>query len=58
MQSNNPSKASRASDELVELALIAAYLYVCFTALLYLKASILKAHGIEYAHFGLAPSKQ
>jgi hypothetical protein len=60
MKSNNPSKVAiskRVSDELIEFAIIAAYLYVCFTALLYLKASILKAHGIEFAPFGLAAVK-
>jgi hypothetical protein len=60
MQNNNPSKVSigkRATDELKEFAIIAAYLYVCFAALLYLKVSILKAHGIEFASFGFAAVK-
>jgi hypothetical protein len=60
MQSNSPSKvpiAKRATDELKEFAIIAAYLYVCFTAILYLKASILKAQGIEFAPFGFAAIK-
>ena len=60
MQSSNPSKVSlgkRAIDELKEFAIIAAYLCVCFTAILYLKAAILKAHGIEFAPFGLAAVK-
>jgi hypothetical protein len=60
MQGNNPSKISigkRAADELKEFAVIAAYLYVCFTAILYLKASILKARGIEFAPFGFAAVK-
>jgi hypothetical protein len=47
----------RAADELKEFAVIAAYLYVCFTAILYLKASILEAHGIPYAPFGFAAVK-
>lgn len=57
MQSENPSKASltkRATDELKEFAIIAAYLCVCFTAILNLKASILKAEGVEFAPFGFA----
>jgi hypothetical protein len=60
MESNNPSKVSirkRATDELKEFAVIAAYLYICFTAILYLKASILKAHGIAFAPFGFAAVK-
>jgi hypothetical protein len=60
MQANIPSKAAiskRAADELKEFAVIAVYLYICFTAILYLKASILKAHNIEYAPFGLAAVK-
>ena len=50
MKSNSPAKISlrkRVTDELEEVAIIAAYLYVCFAAILYLKVSILKAHGIE-----------
>ena len=60
MQSHDPSKmsvAERAADEFREFAIIAAYLCVCFTAILYLKASILKAHGIEFAPFGFAAVK-
>jgi hypothetical protein len=60
MQSNNPSKVSirkRATDELKDFAIIAAYLYVCFAAIFYLKVSILKAHGIEFASFGFAAIK-
>ena len=60
MKRNDSSRASlgeRATDELKEFAIIAAYLYVCFTAILYLKASILKAQGIEFAPFGFAAIK-
>ena len=46
-----------ALDELREFVVIAAYLFVCFTALAYLKASILRAHGIEFAPFGFAAIK-
>jgi hypothetical protein len=57
MQNRNPSKASltqRATDELKEFIIIAVYLCVCFAAILNLKASILKAEGIEFAPFGFA----
>jgi hypothetical protein len=57
---DTPSKtalAQRAADELKEFAIIAIYLFVCFAALLYLKASILRAHDIEFAPFGLAAAK-
>jgi hypothetical protein len=58
MKRNDSSSLSkRAADELKEFAIIAAYLYVCFTAILYLKASILKARGIEFAPFGFAAIK-
>jgi len=49
--------AKRITDELKEFAVIAVYLYVCFTALAYLKAAILHAHGIEFAPFGFAAAK-
>ena len=51
------SIGKKVSDELVEFAVIAAYLYVCFTALLFLKASILRAEGIPFAPFGFAAVK-
>lgn len=60
MKSENASTASigkRAIDELKEFAVVAAYLCVCFTAILYLKASILKAEGIAFAPFGFAVIK-
>ena len=49
--------AKRAIDELKEFLIIAAYLYVCFTALAYLKAAILQAHGVSFAPFGIAAMK-
>jgi hypothetical protein len=49
--------STRVKDELREFAVIAAYLFICFTALAYLKASILKAHGIAFAPFGFAAIK-
>jgi len=60
MQARGPAKASfgdRIGNELREFAVIAAYLYICFTALAYLKAAILQAHGIPFAPFGLAAVK-
>ncbi|HXX25465.1 MAG TPA: hypothetical protein VEJ40_02285 [Pseudolabrys sp.] len=47
----------RLTDELVEFVVIAAYLWICFTAILYLKSSILKAEGIAFAPFGFAVVK-
>jgi len=49
--------ATRIKHELREFAVIAAYLFICFTALAYLKATILRAHGIEFAPFGFAAVK-
>ena len=60
MNSRNPPKVSigaKVADELKEFAIIAAYLYVCFTALLFYKASILRAHDIPFAPFGFAVAK-
>lgn len=48
---------TRVKHELREFAVIAAYLFVCLPALAYLKASILRAHGIEFAPFGFAAVK-
>jgi hypothetical protein len=44
----------RVVHELKEFAVIAAYLFVCFTAVACLKAAILKAHGISFAPFAFA----
>jgi hypothetical protein len=60
MTNVSPAKASvrkRATDELKEFLVISAYLYVCFTALAYLKFAILRAHGIDFAPFGFAAAK-
>jgi hypothetical protein len=60
MTNGNPAKASlgkRATDELKEFLVIAAYLYVCFTAMAYLKFAILRAHDIVFAPFGFAAAK-
>jgi len=60
MKGNIPLNAAipkRVADELKEFAIIAVYLYICFTAILYLKASILRAHNIEFAPFGFAAVK-
>src|SRR5580692_12415102 len=51
------SVGQRITDELKEFLILAAYLYVCFTALAYLKAAILQAHGIAFAPFGFAAIK-
>jgi hypothetical protein len=42
---------------LKEFLIVAAYFYVCFTALAYLKAAILEAQGIVFAPFGFAAVK-
>jgi hypothetical protein len=60
MQSNSLSKPpvrARVTDELKEFAVVAAYLYVCFTVILYFKATILQAHGVAFAPFGFAAIK-
>jgi hypothetical protein len=52
-----PSLGERAVSEVREFAVIAVYLYICFTALAYLKFAILQAHGIAFAPFGFAAVK-
>ena len=48
------SLRKRAADELREFLIIAAYLYVCFTALAYFKATILQAHGVSFARHSVS----
>jgi hypothetical protein len=60
MQSSGSSKAAisrRITDEMREFSIVAAYLWICFTALAYLKAAILQAHGINFAPFAFAAIK-
>ena len=57
MSAGAEAKASlrkRAVDELKEFLIIAAYLYVCFTALAYFKATILQAHGVSFARHSVS----
>ncbi len=51
------SLAERARHELVAYAVIAAYLYVCFGALLFYKAAVLSHAGVSYVPLGLAAIK-
>jgi hypothetical protein len=44
-------------DELIRYAVVSAYLYVCFGALILYKAAILRAHNIDFPIFGLAIMK-
>jgi hypothetical protein len=46
--------AQRARNELIEYLGISTYLYVCFGALIFYKATILRSEGIEFTPFGLA----
>jgi hypothetical protein len=59
MQAQEPrgSLAQTARREFTELAGICAYLYVCFGALIFYKASILHSQGIEFVAYGLALGK-
>ena len=51
------SVAQKAKRELWEFALLSAYLYVCFGALILYKAAILQGEGISYLPFGLVAIK-
>jgi hypothetical protein len=59
MQAQEPRRnlAQTAWREFTELAGICAYLYVCFGALIFYKASILHSQGIEFVAYGLALGK-
>jgi hypothetical protein len=46
--------AKRARHELIEYLAISAYLFVCFSSLLFHKSAILRSDGIEFAAFSLA----
>lgn len=48
---------ARIKTELREFAVIAVYLFICFGAVAYLKATILRAEGIPFAPFALAAAK-
>jgi len=52
-----PTVKSRMAAEVREFTVIAVYLWICFTALAYLKFAILQAHGIAFAPFGFAAVK-
>ena len=43
--------------ELKEFTVVAVYLWICFTAIAYLKASVLHAYGIAFAPFAFAAVK-
>jgi len=49
--------ASKFRDELVRYAIVAAYLYVCFGAVILYKAAVLRGHGIDFPILGLAIAK-
>jgi hypothetical protein len=52
-----PTVKERMAAELREFAVVAVYLWICFTALAYLKFAILEAHGVAFAPFGFAAVK-
>jgi len=55
--SNFKSLQERVGNELREFFILAGYLYVCFTALAFLKASILRAENIDFARWAFAAIK-
>lgn len=52
-----PSPFERLVRELREYGILAAYLYVWFAALVYYKAAILQAEGVEFAPWAFAAVK-
>jgi hypothetical protein len=60
MYSKTPRAAAIAHkvvQELGQYALISAYLYICFGAILLYKMAILRGQGISYAPYGIAAIK-
>jgi hypothetical protein len=60
MDSKTPpprTMAHRVVHELREYALVSAYLYVCFGALLFYKMAILNGEGVSYTPYGTAAIK-
>jgi hypothetical protein len=59
MQAQGPrgSLVQTAWREFSEYVAISAYLYICFGALIFYKASILQSQGVEFAAYGLALGK-
>lgn len=51
------SLAERARHELIAYAVIAAYLYVCFGALIFYKSAVLSQAGVSYVPIGFAAIK-
>jgi hypothetical protein len=51
------SLAQTARREFIEYAAISAYLYICFGAVIFYKASILQSQGVQFAAYGLALGK-
>jgi hypothetical protein len=49
--------AQKARREIIHYLAISIYLYVCFGALIFYKASILHTEGVEFAAYGLALGK-
>ncbi len=52
-----PLIPARLRDELARYAIVSAYLYVCFGAIILYKAAILRAHNIDFPVLGLAVAK-
>lgn len=52
-----PTMRQRAASELKEFAVIAIYLFICFAALINMKAAILHAQGVAFSPYGPAVVK-
>jgi hypothetical protein len=57
MAATKATLAQRARHELIEYLIIAAYLYVCFGAIILFKASVLHGRGVAFEAMGLALAK-
>ena len=54
---SSESLGEKVGNELREFFILAGYLYICFTAIAFLKASILRAENIDFAPWAFAAIK-
>lgn len=60
MEEKSKSRTSlreKIADEMLEFVVLASYLFICFAALAYLKATILSAQGVDYEPWAFAAIK-
>jgi hypothetical protein len=54
---HRPNLRERAREELVSYAVVSAYLFVCFAAVLFYKSALLREEGVAFLPLGIAAVK-